>query len=176
MAPQLVFNKPFNMTGDYTKNDCVTMTQVLVEGQDGKATATYDISNMQYCHLNTIINNSGASGVIEKIELIADERVDYILEGNGTLSTDDETAADWNHGGKNGNYGTNASAALQDVGARVIDARPRVNNSTTDLEYPGNPNCFIMQRSNLTKTQLNTRQFNAPSNEDGVAANMITIN
>lgn len=175
MAPQLVFNKPFNMTGDYTKNDCVTMTKVLVEGEDGKATATYDISNMQYCHLNTIINNGGASGVIEKIELIADERVDYILEGNGTLSTTDETAADWNHGGKNGNYGTNASAALQDVGARVIDARPRVNNSTTDLEYPGNPNCFIMQRSNLTKTQLNTRQFNAPSNEDGVAANMITI-
>lgn len=174
MAPQLVFNKPFNMTGDYTTNGCVTMTQVLVEGQDGKATATYDISNMQYCHLNTIINNSGASGLIEKIELIADERVDYILEGNGTLSTTDETAADWNHGGKNGNYGTNASAALQDVGARVIDARPRVNNSTTDLEYPGNPNCFIMQRSNLTKTQLNTRQFNAPS-KDGVAANMITI-
>ena len=106
--------------------------------------------------------------------MISDERVDYVLEGNGTLSKTDDDAKAYANGGKNGNIGTNAMAALNDVGARVFDARPRVSISRTSIAYPANPNSLIIMRKNLSRGQSGRVQFDTPS-KDGVAANMLTF-
>jgi hypothetical protein len=151
---------------------CIYKENNLTIGSDG--TAEMDIRDYVYFHLNGIKVGWGSSGTVSKVELISDERVDYVLEGNGTLSTTDDEAKAYADGGKNGNIGTNAMAALNDVGARVIDARPRVSISRTDLAYPANPNCLIIMRENLSKQQDHRKQFNTPS-KDGMPANMMTF-
>ena len=153
--------------------DCILKDKTLIIGDNG--TVEMDIRDFVYFHLNGIKAAYGSpEGTVSKVELISDERVDYVLEGNGTLSTTDDEAKAKADGGKNGNIGTNAMAALNDVGARVIDARPRVSISRTDLAYPANPNCLIIMRENLSKQQDHRRQFNTPT-KDGVAANMMTF-
>lgn len=152
--------------------DCILKDNFLTIGSGG--TAEMDIRDYVYFHLNGIKVGWGSSGTVSKVELISDERVDYVLEGNGTLSTTDDEAKAYADGGKNGNIGTNAMAALNDVGARVIDARPRVSISRTDLAYPANPNCLIIMRENLSKQQDHRKQFNTPS-KDGYPANMMTF-
>ena len=153
------------------KQDCIFKEWSKPIGEN--RTIEMDIREFVYFHLNGIKVGWGSKpGTIDKVELISDERVDYVLEGNGTLSTNDDEAKAYAAGGKNGNIGTNAMAALNDVGARVFDARPRVSNSRTSIAYPANPNSLIIMRKNLTRRQ--SEQFNTPS-KDGVDANMLTF-
>lgn len=144
--------------------------QYVTIGEDG--TAKMDIRDYVYFHLNGIKTYDAIK--VDKVELISDERVDYVLEGNGTLSKTDDDAKAYAVGGKNGNIGTNAMAALNDVGARVFDARPRVSISRTSIAYPANPNSLIIMRKNLSRGQSGRVQFDTPS-KDGVAANMLTF-
>lgn len=144
--------------------------QYVTIGEDG--TAKMDIRDYVYFHLNGIKTYDAIK--VDKVELISDERVDYVLEGNGTLSKTDDDAKAYANGGKNGNIGTNAMAALNDVGARVFDARPRVSISRTSIAYPANPNSLIIMRKNLSRGQSERVQFDTPS-KDGVAANMLTF-
>ena len=165
---RLVYNVSQNDEGE--GHPCICKDNYLTIGSEG--TAEMDIRDFVYFHLNGI--KTYGTGKVDKVELISDERVDYVLEGNGTLSTTDDEAKAKADGGKNGNIGTNAMAALNDVGARVIDARPRVSISRTDLAYPANPNCLIIMRENLSKQQDHRKQFNTPS-KDGMPANMMTF-
>lgn len=174
LSVRIVYNVSQNEiweNGVKTQN-CIFKDNFLTIGSGG--TAEMDIRDYVYFHLNGIKVGWGSSGTVSKVELISDERVDYVLEGNGTLSTTDDEAKAYADGGKNGNIGTNAMAALNDVGARVIDARPRVSISRTDLAYPANPNCLIIMRENLSKQQDHRKQFNTPS-KDGYPANMMTF-
>ena len=174
LSVRIVYNVSQNEiweNGVQTQN-CILKDNNLTIGSGG--TAEMDIRDYVYFHLNGIKVGWGSSGTVSKVELISDERVDYVLEGNGTLSTTDDEAKAYADGGKNGNIGTNAMAALNDVGARVIDARPRVSISRTDLAYPANPNCLIIMRENLSKQQDHRKQFNTPS-KDGMPANMMTF-
>ncbi|MGM9687295.1 MAG: hypothetical protein ACI3YI_13895, partial [Bacteroidaceae bacterium] len=152
------------------ENECIYRENYLTLGKDG--TAEMDLRDFVYFHLNGI--KTYGTGKVDKIELISDERVDYVLEGNGTLSETDDDAKAYDNGGKNGNIGTNAMAALNDVGARVIDARPRVSISRSTLAYPENPNCLIIMRANLSPSQSQRQQFSTPT-KNGVSANMITM-
>ena len=165
---RLVYNVSQNDEGE--GHPCICKDNYVTIGSEG--TAEMDIRDFVYFHLNGI--KTYGTGKVDKVELISDERVDYVLEGNGTLSTTDDEAKAYADGGKNGNIGTNAMAALNDVGARVIDARPRVSISRTDLAYPANPNCLIIMRENLSKQQDHRKQFNTPS-KDGMPANMMTF-
>ena len=159
--------------GDTEIQPCVFKDWTQPIGEDG--TVEMDIREFVYFHLNGIKVGWGSSaGTVDKVELISDERMDYVLEGNGTLSTNDDEAKAYADGGKNGNIGTNAMAALNDVGARVIDARPRVSISRTSIAYPANPNSLIIMRKNLSRGQSERVQFDTPS-KDGVAANMLTF-
>lgn len=163
---RLVYNVSQNDEGE--GHPCIYKDNYLTIGSNG--TAEMDLRDFVYFHLNGI--KTYGKGKVDKVELISDERVDYVLEGNGTLSTTDDEAKAYAAGGKNGNIGTNAMAALNDVGARVFDARPRVSNSRTSIAYPANPNSLIIMRKNLTRRQ--SEQFNTPS-KDGVDANMLTF-
>lgn len=155
------------------KQDCIFKEWSKPIGENG--TIEMDIREFVYFHLNGIKVGWGSTpGTIDKVELISDERVDYVLEGNGTLSTTDDEAKAKADGGTNGNIGTNAMAALNDVGARVFDARPRVSNSRTSIAYPANPNSLIIMRKNLSRGQSESEQFNTPS-KDGYFANMLTF-
>ena len=165
---RLVYNVSQNDEG--TGHPCIYKENYLTLGSDG--TAEMDIRDFVYFHLNGI--KTYGTGTVDKVELISDERVDYVLEGNGTLSKTDDDAKAYANGGKNGNIGTNAMAALNDVGARVFDARPRVSISRTSLAYPANPNSLIIMRKNLSRGQSEREQFDTPS-KDGVAANMLTF-
>lgn len=167
---RIVYNVSQNETGSQL---CIykDWTQPIGDNR----TVEMDISKFVYFHLNGIKVGWGSSaGTIDKVELISDERVDYVLEGNGTLSKTDDDAKAYANGGKNGNIGTNAMAALNDVGARVFDARPRVSISRTSIAYPANPNSLIIMRKNLSRGQSGRVQFDTPS-KDGVAANMLTF-
>lgn len=165
---RLVYNVSQNDEGE--GHPCIYKENYLTIGSDG--TAEMDIRDYVYFHLNGI--KTYGTGKVDKVELISDERVDYVLEGNGTLSNTDDDAKAYANGGKNGNIGTNAMAALNDVGARVFDARPRVSISRTSLAYPANPNSLIIMRKNLSRGQSEREQFDTPS-KDGVAANMLTF-
>lgn len=165
---RLVYNVSQNDEGE--GHPCIYKDNYLTIGSDG--TAEMDIRDFVYFHLNGI--KTYGTGKVDKVELISDERVDYVLEGNGTLSKTDDDAKAYANGGKNGNIGTNAMAALNDVGARVFDARPRVSISRTSLAYPANPNSLIIMRKNLSRGQSEREQFDTPS-KDGVAANMLTF-
>lgn len=165
---RLVYNVSQNDEG--TGHPCIYKENYLTLGSDG--TAEMDIRDFVYFHLNGI--KTYGTGTVDKVELISDERVDYVLEGNGTLSKTDDDAKAYANGGKNGNIGTNAMAALNDVGARVFDARPRVSISRTSIAYPANPNSLIIMRKNLSRGQSERVQFDTPS-KDGVAANMLTF-
>lgn len=168
---RIVYNVSQNDEGE--GHPCIYKDNNLTIGSDG--TAEMDIREFVYFHLSGIKVGWGSSaGTVDKVELISDERVDYVLEGNGTLSTTVDEAKAYADGGKNGNIGTNAMDAINDVGARVIDARPRVSISRTNLAYPANPNCLIIMRENLSKQQDHRKQFNTPT-KDGVAANMMTF-
>ena len=167
---RIVYNVSQNDEGE--GHPCICKENNLTIGSDG--TAEMDIREFVYFHLSGIKVGWGSNGTVSKVELISDERVDYVLEGNGTLSTTVDEAKAYADGGKNGNIGTNAMDAINDVGARVIDARPRVSISRTSLAYPANPNCLIIMRENLSKQQDHRRQFNTPT-KDGVAANMMTF-
>lgn len=164
---RIVYNVSQNEEGE---NRCIYKDNRLTLGSDG--TAEMDIRDFVYFHLNGI--KTYGTGTVSKVELISDERVDYVLEGNGTLSTNDNEAKAYAAGGKNGNIGTNAMAALNDVGARVFDARPRVSISRTSIAYPANPNSLIIMRKNLSRGQSESEQFNTPS-KDGYFANMLTF-
>lgn len=165
---RLVYNVSQNDEGE--GHPCIYKDNYLTIGSDG--TAEMDIRDFVYFHLNGI--KTYGTGKVDKVELISDERVDYVLEGNGTLSNTDDDAKAYANGGKNGNIGTNAMAALNDVGARVFDARPRVSISRTSIAYPANPNSLIIMRKNLSRGQSEREQFDTPS-KDGVAANMLTF-
>lgn len=165
---RLVYNVSQNDEGE--GHPCIYKDNYLTIGSDG--TAEMDIRDFVYFHLNGI--KTYGTGKVDKVELISDERVDYVLEGNGTLSKTDDDAKAYANGGKNGNIGTNAMAALDDVGARVFDARPRVSISRTSIAYPANPNSLIIMRKNLSRGQSERVQFDTPS-KDGVAANMLTF-
>jgi len=165
---RLVYNVSQNDEGEGHR--CIYKDNYLTIGSDG--TAEMDIRDFVYFHLNGI--KTYGTGKVDKVELISDERVDYVLEGNGTLSNTDDDAKAYANGGKNGNIGTNAMAALNDVGARVFDARPRVSISRTSIAYPANPNSLIIMRKNLSRGQSEREQFDTPS-KDGVAANMLTF-
>lgn len=172
---RIVYNVSQNQIkdGDTEIQPCVFKDWTQPIGDNG--TVEMDISEFVYFHLNGIKVGWGSSaGTVDKVELISDERVDYVLEGNGTLSKTDDDAKAYANGGKNGNIGTNAMAALNDVGARVFDARPRVSISRTSLAYPANPNSLIIMRKNLSRGQSEREQFDTPS-KDGVAANMLTF-
>ena len=176
LSVRIVYNVSQNQIkdGDTEIQPCVFKDWTQPIGDNG--TVEMDISEFVYFHLNGIKVGWGSSaGTVDKVELISDERVDYVLEGNGTLSTTVDEAKAYADGGKNGNIGTNAMDAINDVGARVIDARPRVSISRTALAYPANPNCLIIMRENLSKQQDHRRQFDTPTSEDGVAANMMTF-
>lgn len=92
---------------------------------DGNGVGYLDISNYQYFHVNVICNpNDGGTATLNKVLLLPDPRVDYVLEGNGVL-------------------GASAAKALADRAACVIDARTRVNNKEvidlyTEQVYVGN--------------------------------------
>ena len=172
---RIVYNVSQNQIkdGDTEIQPCVFKDWTQPIGDNG--TVEMDISEFVYFHLNGIKVGWGSSaGTVDKVELISDERVDYVLEGNGTLSKTDDDAKAYANGGKNGNIGTNAMAALNDVGARVFDARPRVSISRTSIAYPANPNSLIIMRKNLSRGQSGRVQFDTPS-KDGVAANMLTF-
>ena len=172
---RIVYNVSQNQIkdGDTEIQPCVFKDWTQPIGDNG--TVEMDISEFVYFHLNGIKVGWGSSaGTVDKVELISDERVDYVLEGNGTLSKTDDDAKAYANGGKNGNIGTNAMAALNDVGARVFDARPRVSISRTSIAYPANPNSLIIMRKNLSRGQSERVQFDTPS-KDGVAANMLTF-
>ena len=172
LSVRIVYNVSQNEiweNGVKTQN-CIYKDNYLTIGSDG--TAEMDIRDYVYFHLNGI--KTYGTGKVDKVELISDERVDYVLEGNGTLSKTDDDAKAYANGGKNGNIGTNAMAALDDVGARVFDARPRVSISRTSIAYPANPNSLIIMRKNLSRGQSERVQFDTPS-KDGVAANMLTF-
>ena len=164
---RIVYNVSQNEEGE---NRCIYKDNRLTLGSDG--TEEMDIRDFVYFHLNGI--KTYGTGTVSKVELISDERVDYVLEGNGTLSTTDDEAKAYAAGGKNGNIGTNAMAALNDVGARVFDARPRVSISRTSIAYPANPNSLIIMRKNLSRGQSESEQFNTPSKDD-YFANMLTF-
>lgn len=139
---------------------------------DGNGVGYLDISNYQYFHVNVICNpNDGGQATLNKVLLLPDPRVDYVLEGNGVL-------------------GASAAKALADRAACVIDARTRVNNKevidlyteqvyvgnsevwneaiclsdwnawqllkqgakTTRYIRMGNPNCLVMMRGNFNST------------------------
>ena len=142
---------------------------------DSKGYVDFDISDFVYFHLNSIKNSQQGTGEITKVELISNERVDYVLEGNGTLSEDQSEANAVSDGGNNAiPNGTSAIEALNDVGARVIDARPRVSISRSSLTYPANPNCLILMRKNLSSWQSSRVQFDTPSKDD-LYANMVEV-
>ena len=135
----------------------------------------FDIRNFIYFHLNSI-KNAGTEGKVSKIELISDERIDYVLEGNGTLSENATEAAAVRHGGTNAiPFGSPALEAINDVGARVIDTRPRVNLSRANLAYPGNPNCIFLMRHYLSLKQAHRVPYNTPNDGNGNDANMVLI-
>ena len=179
ITPALFYNCSSNVD-DEAGQVVLTKTTPTATG-DGYV--DFDISNYVYFHLNAIVNFGGA-GHVGKIELISDERVDYVLEGNGILSRTPEEALAERDGGTNAiPYGSCAIEAINDLGARVIDARPRVSISRTNLVYPGNPNLLFLTRQSLTKKQSARTQFNTPSTttEHGATtdsplyANMVTI-
>ena len=173
-TPGLSIRIVYNVSQNETESQpCIYKDWTQPIGDNG--TVEMDIREFVYFHLNGIKVGWGAStGTVSKVELISDERVDYVLEGNGTLSKTDDDAKAYANGGKNGNIGTNAMAALNDVGARVFDARPRVSISRTSIAYPANPNSLIIMRKNLSRGQSGRVQFDTPS-KDGVAANMLTF-
>ncbi len=173
-TPGLSIRIVYNVSQNETESQpCIYKDWTQPIGDNG--TVEMDIREFVYFHLSGIKVGWGSSaGTVDKVELISDERVDYVLEGNGTLSKTDDDAKAYVNGGKNGNIGTNAMAALNDVGARVFDARPRVSISRTSIAYPANPNSLIIMRKNLSRGQSGRVQFDTPS-KDGVAANMLTF-
>ena len=68
----------------------------------------FDISNFDYFHLNGI--KAVGSANVTKIQLVENEEADYVLYGNGNLSPA-------------------ATNAINDITAKVVDARARCNNS-----------------------------------------------
>lgn len=169
VAPRLIYNCARNKT-DEGGYDFKEMRQTI--GSEGYV--DFDLRPFVFFHLNSI-KNWGAAGTISKIELISDERVDYVLEGNGTLSRNATEAKADRDGGTNAiPNGSAAMDAINDVGARVIDARPRVNLSRMDLAYPANPNCLFLARKNLTRKQSDRVQFNTPYSEP-YYANLVTV-
>ena len=163
MVPRLVFNCVNGSKTDDPKFNAIYKT-IPAEGY-----VDFDLTPYAYFHLNTLKNHTtdfapdAIPGKVSRIVLISDERVDYVLEGNGTLSETPEEAADHLNGGRNGiPYGGCALDAINDVGARVIDARPRVNLSRSTLVFPENPNCLYLMRESLTKKQAHRTQFDAP--------------
>ncbi|MBQ0022068.1 MAG: hypothetical protein KBT29_02395 [Prevotellaceae bacterium] len=156
--------------GDIFVEDFVTLNETDAVGN---GVGYLDISGHQYYHLNVICNaNDGATATVNKVELLPDPRVDYVLEGNGVL-------------------GVSAAKALMDRAACVIDVRPRVNNNEVlDLaderiyignadvwpiaaqHWPGrfakmfNQNCIVIMRgkfdgsvTSLNYNQLQTAQY-----------------
>ncbi len=183
MVPLLVFNCVNGSTTDSPKFNAIYKTIP----EDGYV--DFDLTPYAYFHLNTLKNHteehSGAiAGQVSKIQLISDERVDYVLEGNGTLSTTPAEAADHLHGGTSAiPYGGCAYDAINDPGARVIDARPRVNLSRSTLVFPENPNLLYLMRESLTKKQAHRTQYDAPAetlrygatDKNPIYANMVKI-
>ena len=183
MVPRLVFNC---VNGSKTNNPKFNAIYKTIP-EDGYV--DFDLTPYAYFHLNTLKNHtvehSGAiAGQVSKIQLISDERVDYVLEGNGTLSTTPAEAADHLHGGTSAiPYGGCAYDAINDPGARVIDARPRVNLSRSTLVFPENPNLLYLMRESLSKKQAHRTQYDAPADtlrygatgKNPIYANMVKI-
>ncbi len=179
MVPRIVFNCVNGSKTGEPKFNAIKKT-IPADGY-----VDFDLTPYAYFHLNTLKNDVGAqAGEVSAIKLIADERVDYILEGNGTLSRNAEEANDVLTGGKNAiPFGGCALDAINDPGARVIDARPRVNLSRSSLVFPENPNCLYLMRENLTKKQSQRVQFDTPSDtlrygatgKNPIYANMVKI-
>ena len=131
MVIRVIYNCTKNREKDGVGDDnCIIKEKNLTIGADG--VGTLDIRDYVYFHLHGMKVGSG-EGTIDKVELISDERVDYVLEGNGTLSMKPADVLAYGAGGKNANIGTCAIDAIHDVGARVIDARPRVSTRGTCL-------------------------------------------
>ena len=179
MVPRIVFNCVNGSKTGEPKFNAIKKT-IPADGY-----VDFDLTPYAYFHLNTLKNDVGAqAGEVSAIKLIADERVDYILEGNGTLSRNAEEANDVLTGGKNAiPFGGCALDAINDPGARVIDARPRVNLSRSSLVFPENPNCLYLMRENLTKKQYQRVQYDTPSDtlrygatgKNPIYANMVKI-
>lgn len=183
MNIRLVFNRSKNDSELAEGESGTDYQQQLFQTISG-GYADFDLRPYVYFHLNSIKNYYSATGTISKVELISDERVDYVLEGNGTLSETEADATPVRFGGTNAiPYGGVALDAINDVGARVIDARPRVNISRASLVYPENPNLLFLMRKSLTKKQNTRYQFDTPSTktlhgatEDApIYANMVAI-
>jgi hypothetical protein len=164
MEVRVLFNCTRNKINDgQGDNNCILQEKTITIDANGEGVLE-GINNYVYFHLHGMKAGWGsASGTISKIELISDERVDYVLEGNGTLSQKAADVLAYDNGGKNANIGTCAMDAINDVGARVIDARPRVSISRTSLAYPANPNCLFLMRENLSRKQHSRVQFDTPS-------------
>ena len=157
VAPRLIYNCSDNMSDEvgYRFKD---MSKTI--GADGYV--DFDIHNYIYFHLNSI-KNAGAAGKVSKVELISDDNIDYVLEGNGTLSANANEAAAIRDGGTNAiPFGSAALEAINDVGARVIDTRPRVNLSRASLVAPANPNCLYLMRHYLSLKQDHRVPYDTP--------------
>ncbi len=157
VAPRLIYNCSDNKSdaGGYKIRE---MSNTI--GADGYV--DFDIRNYIYFHLNSI-KNAGAAGKVSKVELISDDNIDYVLEGNGTLSANANEAAAIRDGGTNAiPFGSAALEAINDVGARVIDTRPRVNLSRTSLVAPANPNCLYLMRHYLSLKQAHRVPYDTP--------------
>ncbi len=171
VAPRLIYNCSDNKT-DETGYRIRNMYGPAI-GAEGYV--DFDIRNFIYFHLNSI-KNAGAEGKVSKVELISDDNIDYVLEGNGTLSADANEAAAVRDGGTNAiPYGSPALEAINDVGARVIDTRPRVNLSRASLAYPANPNCLFLMRHYLSLKQAHRVPYDTPNDGNGNNANMVLI-
>ncbi len=163
MDIRLVFNRTKN-DADLEDGENAADFQQDVRKVISNGYADFDLRPYVYFHLNSIKNYYGGTGTISKVELISDERVDYVLEGNGTLSKTADEAKSLREGGTNAiPWGGCAMDAINDVGARVIDGRTRVNISRTSLAYPENPNLLFLMRKSLTKKQNERYQFDTPS-------------
>ncbi len=183
VAPRLIYNCSDNKKdeGGYK------IRNMYGEAIGAKGYVDFDIRNFIYFHLNSI-KNAGAAGKVSKVELISDDNIDYVLEGNGTLSANlkEASAPRTNiEGACNAiPFGTPALEAISDIGARVIDTRPRVNLSRTSLVYPGNPNCLYLMRHYLSLKQAQRVPYDTPytTTEHGATpeaplyANMVIVN